>query len=544
MAATTQELRSLGGTIVGRGRPLRDRPPIVVWVVALGVGAAMALPLVYLVLRTLGAGPEVWELLFRTRTAEIILRSLLLVVTVTGACMALAVPLAWLTVRTDLPLRRFWAVATALPLVIPSYIGGFLVIVALGPRGMLQQALAPLGVERLPEVYGFPGAVLTLTLLSYPYVLLTVRASLWRLDPALEESARSLGRGPWETFLRVTLPLLRPAIAAGSLLVALYTLSDFGAVSMLRYETFTWAIYVQYESAFNRMIAAALSLVLVAFTLLLLFLEARTRSRAAYYRSAAGATTPPPQINLGRWKAPALFFCTLIVLFALILPMTVLLYWVGRGLSAGEPLLLLWGPGLNSITAAAWAAGATVAAALPVAFLSVRCPGRLSAAIERLSYVGFALPGIAVALALVFFGAHFARPLYQTMPLLVFAYGVLFFPAALGAVRSSLHQVSPHLEEVARSLGHSRWGVLRTVSLPLMRSGLLAGAALVFLLTMKELPATLILSPLGFKTLATAIWSAASEAFFAQAAAPALLLILISSVPLAFLARDERRGIR
>ena len=159
---------------------------------------------------------------------QVLVRTLVLIVAVTGASIAIAIPLAWLTVRTDLPLRRFWSVVTVLPLVIPSYVGGFLVVVALGPKGMLQQFLeGPFGVDRLPEIYGFPGAALTLTLLSFPYVLLTVRAALWRLDPALEETSRGLGHGAWSTFFRVSLPQLRPAIGAGGLLVALYTLSDF-----------------------------------------------------------------------------------------------------------------------------------------------------------------------------------------------------------------------------------------------------------------------------------------------------------------------------
>ena len=186
------------------------------------------------------------------------------------------------------------------------------------------------------------------------------------------------------------------------------------------------------------------------------------------------------------------------------------------------------------------AAMATVVTALPIALLVVRYPGRISAFLERITYAGFALPGIVVALALVFFSINLAWPLYQTLALLVFAYVVLFLPPAVGAARASLLQLSPRLEETARSLGKNSLYVFTTITLPLIRPGLLAGGALVFLITMKELPATLILAPIGFKTLATSTWSAASEAFFAQAAAPALLLILASSVPMAFLLLRER----
>ena len=516
-------------------------PPAVVYVPAALVVAALLLPLIYLVLRTLGAGAEVLDLLLRISTLKIILWTSLLVLAVTGACIALAVPLAWLTVRTDLPLRRLWSVLTVLPLVIPSYVGGYLVVTALGPRGMLQQLLAgPFGVERLPEIYGFPGAMLTLTLLSYPYVLLSTRAALWGLDPALEEASRGLGQGPWTTFRRILLPKLRPAIAAGGLLVALYTLSDFGAVSLLRFDAFTRVIYLEYQTSFDRILAAALSLVLVVLAVVILVMEARTRGKAQYYRSSAGSARPVSLVKLGWWRWPSLGLCGLLVLLAVVMPMSILGYWLIRGVSAGEPIRLVWGPMFNSLYVSGLAAFVTMAVALPVVILSVRYAGRLSGLPERISYVGFALPGIVIALALVFFGANFATPVYQTLALLIFAYVVLFLPVAVGAGRASLLQVSPRIEEAARSLGRRPHQVLTTITMPLIRPGLLAGIALVFLITMKELPATLILSPIEFTTLATSVWNATEEAFFARAAAPALLLILISSLPMAFLILRER----
>ena len=517
-------------------------PPAVIWVPALIVGAALMLPLVYLVVRTFDAGGGVWDLLFRERVAAILARTILLVVTVTGASIILALPLAWLTTRTDLPFRRAWVVLSALPLVIPSYVAGFIVVAALGPRGMLQGALeGPFGISRLPDIHGYAGALLTLTFLSFPYVVLTVRAAMLRIDPAMEESSRGLGRGNWATFFLVTLPLLRPGIAAGGLLVALYTLSDFGAVSLLRYETFTWAIFAQYESALDRTLGAGLSLALVVLALAVVGVELVSRGRARYYSSSSSASRPLTTVRLGRWKWPSLAFCLTVVAVSLAAPMSILGYWVARGVSAGEPFNLVWAAVGNSVYVAALAATVTVVAALPVAALSVRYPGLLSGLLERLSYIGFALPGIAIALALVFFGARYAPPLYQTTGLLLLAYVVLYLSPALGAVRTSLLQISPRIEEAARGLGNSTLRAFSSVTLPVARPGLLAGWALVFLLVMKELPATLILSPIGFNTLATSIWSAASEAFFARAALPALLLIAASAVPLAFLMLRERR---
>lgn len=517
-------------------------PPPVLWVPALIVSLLLLLSPAYLVIRSLGAGQEFWEVLLRWRVLELLLRTLVLVGAVTIASIVIALPLAWLTVRSDLPLARVWGVVVSLPLVIPSYVAGFAYLVALGPRGMLQGWLETLtGLERLPDITGFFGAAMTLTLLSYPYVLLTIRASLQRLDPGLEEASRGLGYRWRATFLRVSVPLLRPAIAAGGLLVALYTLSDFGAVSLLRYETFTYAIYIQYESAISRTLGAAFSLALVALAISFLLAEYLTRSKSRYYRVDQGVPRPAQKIPLGRWKWPAFGFCCLVTLLSMALPIGVLVYWVVRGVSAGEPLLLLWRATGNSLLVSALAALVALVAAFPIATLAVRHPSPLSSLLERITYVGFALPGIAVALGLVFFGANFATFLYQDLSLLIFAYLVLFLPAAIGSIRGSIMQVNPRIEDAARSLGRTPSQVFASVTLPLVRPGLFSGAAIVFLLTMKELPATLILRPTGFPTLATSIWSAASEAFFAQAAAPALLLILASSVPLAFLMIRERR---
>jgi iron(III) transport system permease protein len=397
-----------------------------------------------------------------------------------------------------------------------------------------------LGIQQLPVVYGFPGALYVLTLLSYPYILLTVRAALQGIDSSQEEAARSLGRSPWETFWGVTLAQLRPALTAGGLLVALYVLRDFGAVSIMRYSTFTRVIYIQYQSAFDRTSAAALSLVLVALTLAILWWEVRSRGKGRYFNPGSGSSRRPARQALGKWRWPALMFCLAVVTLALFIPASVLVYWLWRGWAAGERLLPLVPAARNSMVASGLAAGAALLAALPVAIVSVRWPGRLSLLLERVTYAGFALPGIVVALSLVFFGANYALALYQTLPLLVLAYCTLFLPQAVSSVRTSLLQVHPHLEEAARGLGRSPGQVLSRITLPLVRPGMAAALSLVFLTTMKELPATLILAPLGFKTLATAVWSAVSEAFFAQAAGPALLLILASSIPMAILVLRER----
>lgn len=508
------------------------------WVPATVVALAMLLPLVYLAVRALSSGlGEALAIAADASSLATLARTVVLAATVTAASVLIAVPLAWLTARSDLPGRRWWAVLGALPLVIPSYVGGFVLVSAFGPRGLLQDALAPLGVERLPSIYGFPGAVLALTLFTYPYVFLTVRAALRGMDLSMEEAARNLGSSAYAAFFRITLPQLRPAIVAGGLLVALYTLSDFGAVSLLRYDSFTRQIYLQYSSAFDRTPAAVLAVMLVLLVAAILAVELWTRGRAGYFQTGARNAAP---VALGRWRLPALVFCSVVVLVALVVPVGVLVFWLLRGLAFGESLNPVWQTAANSLYVSGLAAGVAVLAALPVAVLSVRFPGRASSLIERLTYVGFALPAVVLALSLVFFGANYAPAIYQTLGLLVFAYVVHFLPQAVGATRAALLQARPSIEEAARSLGRGPLSVMRTVTIPLARSGIVAGAALVFLTTMKELPATLLLGPTGFGTLATQVWSASSEAFFARAAAPALLLILLSAPPLYLLTIREK----
>jgi iron(III) transport system permease protein len=523
------------------GRPGWSRPAPVPLLVAGGVVAAAAvLPAAYLVVRASEAGLDgVVDIVGSPRTVGLLARTALLAVAVTTASVLVAVPLAWLTVRTDLPLRRAWVVLTALPLAIPTYVGGFTFVAALGPRGIVQGWLAPLGVERLPSIYGFPGAWLALTLFTYPYVLLTVRAALRRVDPSLEEASRILGRGRLATFWHVTLPQLRPAVTAGALLVALYTLSDFGAVSLLRFDSFTRVIYAQYRGSLDRSAAAVLGLVLIALTLAVLTAETRTRGRAGYHRLHGSGAREPALVLLGRWRWPAFAACTGLVAVALVLPLGVIGYWLVRGVAAGEPLRLTTTLAANSVVASALGAAVALLAAWPVAVLAARHPGRVARLVERASFTGYALPGVVVALSLVFFGARVVPALYQTRTMLVFAYVVLFLPQAVGALRSSLLQVPPSLEEASRLLGRRRLSTLRHVVLPLVRPGALAGGALVFLTCMKELPATLLLAPTGYSTLATQVWSATSEAFFGRAAAPALALVLLSSLPMALLVLRE-----
>ncbi len=516
------------------------RPPLPLAAAALAAVAFVSLPLVYLVLRAGSAGADVWRILSRVRVLELVLDTALLAGAVTAGAVAVGVPLAWLVTRSDLPGRRVWAVLVALPLVVPSYVAALALLAAFGPRGLLQRALeGPFGVERVPEVYGFPGAFGALLLATYAYVYLLAAAAFRDADRSLEEAARGLGRRPLAVFRTVSLPVVAPSVAGGALLAALYVLSDFGAVSLMRYDSLTRAIFLQYRSLFDRTPAAVLALVLVVLTATVLLLEARSRGRARVHRTSPGAAKPAPVVALGAWRWPALIFCGGMVTFALVVPLGVLGYWFARAVSLGAPLEGAWRPALNSVLVSALAAAAVLLVAFPVAFVSARYPTPWTRGLEAAGYASNALPGIVIALSLVFFAANYLRPIYQTLAVLVLAYVVRFFAQALAASRGALARVDPALEEAARGLGRTPARAFLSVTAPLVFPGLLAGATLVFLSTMKELPATLLLRPIGFETLATEVWSATSAGFYSQAAAPALLLIA-ASAPFVYLLTARR----
>ena len=328
------------------------------------------------------------------------------------------------------------------------------------------------------------------------------------------------------------MPQLWPALAVGGLLVALFVMSDFGAVSIMRFDSFTSEIYISYKSSFDRAATAGLGAVLVVLMVALLWISARIRNSKALHRLGPGAARPPRPYALGRWKAPSLAFCSAVVGIALVLPVGVLLYWSGKGISAGSTSWNIVGAlAGNSMITATGAAIAGGVAALVVAVLAGRYPSALTRAIERFGHAGYALPGIVVALALVYFATRAATPVYQTLALLVFALTVHYLPLGIGPISTALAQVSPRVEEAARGLGRGPGEVFRTITAPLVRGGILAGAALIFLHAIKELPATLILAPIGFETLATEIWNQTSFGFYESSAIPSLVLLAIAAPP-------------
>lgn len=516
------------------------RIPRIAWLYVLsGLVALLALlPLVYLIVRASGAGLDGLEKLVQPRTFSIIANSLLLAGAVAVSAALIGVPFAWLTTRTNLPFRRVWLILGLLPMVIPSYLGAMVFVEVFGPRGALQSLLSPLGVDRIPSLYGFTGAWLVITLCSYPYVALPVRAALLKSDAALEEAGRGMGLGRWQVFLRITLPALRPALAAGMVLTALYTLSDFGAVMILRYNAFTRAVYTSYQS-FDREGAALLSLVLVGVTLGLLLIERRISAGARNHRVGIGATRTPAALSLNHWRIPALLFCAALVFLGVVLPVTVLATWAFNPAGLSSISVDFVALSANTVGAGALTAVVAALAALPLGILAARHSSRLSRMLVNASYIGNVLPGLVVALALVFFAVN--TSLYQTLPILVLGYSLKFLPFSVGATRNTLAQINPCIEEAARGLGLNPFQTTLRVTMPLARAGILAGAALVFLNALKELPITLILSPIGFRSLATRAWTAYDSASLAMIGLPGLLLVMVACLSLAVvLWRDDR----
>ncbi len=505
---------------------------------ALVAGIGTLVPIVYLVLRAFDADlATIQRLVLRERTWTLMVNTLSLTLGVLALSTVMAVPLAWLAVRSDIRFKRLVTILAVVPLAIPGYVVAYALISLGGANGLLSQLLGTV----VPRPSGYYGAVAALTLYTYPYLFLNVRAALLGLDPVLEESARSLGYSSREVAWRVVLPQLRPALLAGWLVIALYVLGDFGVVTLMRFEAFSYAIYLQYSSAFDRTYAALLSLILLGLTLLIVAGEGRLLGRRTYSRTGSGSQRAATRTRLGRWSPLAYGYVTSVMMVSLVLPLTVLASWLvvaPPGIQALQPVLEAFG---RSASVAVPAAVITALAAMPIAYLSARVRLIGSRLIERLAYFGYAIPPVSLALALVFFSLRSMPWLYQTLTILVMAYVISFLALALGPIRSALMQVPPRLEEAARSLGRPPFVAFFQTTFPLIRRPVVAGTALVLMVAMKELPLTFLLAPTGFTTLAVRVFTRTSEGMMAEAAPFALAIVLFSCLFVSLLVSYEGR---
>jgi iron(III) transport system permease protein len=497
------------------------KPPRIL--IALGIAAAIAavIPIGYLLFR-LGAGADKALVeLVRPRTLELLFNTTFLVVSVTFTALVIGFLQAWLTTRTNLGFGALFAVLATLPLAIPSYVMAFSF------------------TATFPGVFGFLPSWLVMSLATSPYVFLAVSAALVRTDSSSEEVARTLGLSKWQVLRRVTWPQVRPAATASSLLVALYTLSEFGAIAILRFDTFTRAIYNAYRLSFDRTAAAALAVVLVMITLLVIWFERRYRGD---YLSVGASSQKRVRVSLGKARPVAILSLVALAMLGAGVPLYSLVNWSIVGSSTADVsqiLEALWG----SVSLAVMAGALITVFALAIALWVVRYKTKLGMFVELSVWANHALPAIVVALALIFVGANLVPWVYQTTALLLFAYLILFLPNALSTMATPIAQVPRSLEDVANSLGVKGNRSIFKVVLPIAAPGILAGAALVALTVLKELPATLLLRPTGTETLAVRLWSSTEELAFAQAAPYALLLVVLGGLPALALNRQARKAL-
>jgi iron(III) transport system permease protein len=501
------------------------------------VAALFVAPFVHLALRSLEqAGTLVGEIT-SPRALASLGRSVMLAAAVSLAAAAIGVAAAWVVTRTDVPGRSAWRVLLPLPLVIPSYIGAFVMIAAFAQGGALESLLSWLGVGPIGGFRGFFGSFVVLSLFTFPYVYLPVQARFRQLPSSLEESARLLGTSPIGTFWSIALPQARSAIVAGALLVFLYTVSDFGVVQLMRYDTLTRVIYS--TRLIDSLTSVRLSLMLGVLAIAVVVAE-RGAARGSLLRDPKRESRPL-QYPLGRWRSAAAVFLAGIVGLSLITPVAVCMWWAFRGVVRGDtPAAEFWAraadlarPALNTSVAATAAAVTAVLLVAPVAYFAVRRPGHLGATANAIVVGGFALPGLSIALSLVYFtlsGPSWVGGIYQTLPLLVLAYVIHFGAQALNVATVAVGSVPARVEDAARTLGVSATQRLWRIELPLMLPGLLSGAGLVLLSAMKELPATLLLAPIGFETLSVKIWTGTESALFADASLACLALVLTSGI--------------
>ncbi|MGY4652148.1 ABC transporter permease [Mycobacterium sp. URHB0021] len=487
--------------------------PLVSATVAILV-AATCIPLGYMLWGAVSVGwTRAYDLVVRPRVAELLVNTVALVVVTVPLCVGIGVAVAFLVERTDLPGRTLWRPLFVAPLAIPAFVNSY----------------AWVGV--IPSLNGLLAGVLVTTLSYFPFMYLPVAATLRRLDPAVEESARALGSDSVGVFFRVVLPQLRLAILGGGLLIAVHLLAEFGAFAMVRFDTFTVAIFQQFQVTFDGAAGSMLAGVLVLLCLVLLVAEALARGRIRYARLGSGAPRVATPIRLGRIALPAQVALAGLTVLALGVPVWTILRWLwigGARVWALDDMANALG---QTIGLASAAAVLTTILAFPVAWVAVRSSGVLARAVEGANYITSSLPGIVTALALVTVTIHFARPLYQSVVLIVVAYVLLFMPRALVNVRAGLAQVPPGLEEASRSLGSSPSATFFRVTLRLTAPAAAAGASLVFVAVATELTATLLLAPTGTRTLSMLFWSFSSEIDYASAAPYALMLVVLA-IPL------------
>lgn len=515
------------------------------------ISCAAAIPLVYILYHALSADSELWLQITSGQYPDLIVDTLLLVFSVISTTAVVGILAAWLVERTELKQKGAWRLVLSLPLAIPGYIVAICYMFLLRRGGFVDQVAMNLsGFGRnefpLPPLFNLGGVSFIMSLYAFPLVFLSVSGALRAQDGTLEDAIRLSGHSRIYSFFRVNLPLLMPAILGGLILVGLYVFSDFGTVSLMRYQTFTTAIFREFAGVINRSATSITSMGLLILMLPLLisqnFVQQKRYTRSSNWRVAK-------LVSLGVWKLPAMMFLGLLVLLSLLIPLLVLSGLTLQGIIAPTAIDKIWrvssvsffDSGWKSLILSILAATLAVALALVPSVLIVRHRSKFSLFLSCLGKSAFALPGIMVGLGFLMF--FIVTPIYATLLSLVLALAFRLLPQTLTLSESALRYVSPNLEQASLTAGYGYRETILKITVPLAAPGLLATWSLAFVTAMKELPLLMILRPPGFDTLPIKIWEAANDSFYTQAAPPALFLIALTLCTLAFVHRLGRFGI-
>jgi iron(III) transport system permease protein len=513
--------------------------------VALASAALILLPLGYVTSQAVLADPAVWNRLWATRIPELLLNTVRLAASVACLTLVLGVSTAWFVTRVEFPGRRLWEGALVLPLAMPTYVLAYIYSYLLGFGGPVEQVWQTIAgpQARIFSPQSYLGATLVMTLDTFPFVYLLSRSALLSMNVSFEEVSRASGISRMKTLWLVTLPLMRPSIAAGLALVILYVVSDFGAVSLLRYQTLTYAVFQQMTGRSDNTAASILSLLLVGLALVFLITERWFRHRSRFYQTSGRYRSPERQRS--GWLGTFLItgYLGLIVGAAFGLPAYLLISWCVSPEAQATIDNRFYGFLWNSGFLAACAATGGVLIGLPLAYLASRRPTWLNLGCLQAAYAGYVLPGPVVALAVLVLCLNLTPFIYGSVLVLIVAYVIHFLPAGLQSLEPALQQITPNLEEVARTLGLGVRQTWQRVTLPLVRNGFVVAWVLMFLQTTKELPATLLLRPVGFDTLAIRVWMEASEEYYQLAAPSALLIVLLGLPTLVLLVSKDWRAV-
>ena len=524
------------------------------WQLASLVVALVALaPIAVVTLAWLTPTADVWQHLGATVLPELLRNTGVLLVGVGFGVAVTGVGLGWLVATCEFPGRRFFDWALMLPLAVPAYVLAFALIGIFDYSGAFQTQLrgwfGP--AFALPPIRSTGGVILAMVLAFYPYVYMLARTAFLSQGQSMIETGRVYGLTAWQSFWRVAVPMARPAIAAGVALALMETLADFGAVSVFNFDTFTTAIYKAWLGMFNLAAAAQLASLLLLFVAIGLVAEQRLRGRAQYHLTPKGARNPRYHLRGGRALAATLA-CALVFMLAFALPVGELLVWAVRSMVADFDVRYLRVVA-NTLALSGAAAAVTTFFALLLAYTWRLKPDRLIRGAVRIATLGYALPGsvlaVGIMVSFVWLDRQWLTPMFESIGFgagpwlagsllaLLLAYGVRFMAVAYGPVDSSFERIKPSLWQAARSLGASNREILWRVSIPLLRGGLFSAGLLVFVEVMKEMPATLLLRPFGWDTLATRIFEMTSEGEWERAALPAGTLVLAGLIPVILLVR-------